>query len=116
MSERYILVKSKTDKRMIAYTAQCKKEKLPIVYARGNGEKFLFVEMDLIFVVRSHAYNKNELFREEMIKAIEQATKEKYKRHSLPGLYTVVHRVPIKHAEQLMIDFLTLYDKHIPTE
>lgn len=107
--DRYITTdKYKTHAK--AYFERCKKEHLPVVYARNHG-KHDAITMDLIYVPNSDQFNHNITFRYRMIDAFQEVTKKRYGRNVLPGLYTHCSVLAGK-SEMLMQIFLDIYDTH----
>lgn len=95
---------------MNAYVARCKRERLPIAYVRTSN-KYAFVELDLIYVPNSSLFHTNAAFKDEMIAACEKATGKPYK-GLLPGTLTTVRHTPVDKAQQLVTEFLAIYDRH----
>src|SRR5579859_466792 len=93
----YVVVKNEADHRLSVHSDACDRQQAPYVYVLKRG-KTARVVMDLIFVKDADRFNQDEVFIEKMLDACEQAAGDAAYGTFLPGLYTMLNRVPVENA------------------
>jgi len=103
----YVVVKNEADHRLSVHSDACDRQQAPYVYVLKRG-KTARVVMDLIFVKDADRFNQDEVFIEKMLDACEQAAGDAAYGTFLPGLYTMLNRVPVENAETLAQAFYAI--------